>query len=105
MQSNEWELITVVIIKGNERGDGEGGGLVNLIKISFEKLENILQNSKVVKSMQGCKPATLHCRSPGCDQKWHIQSLWLGFSSCCGSRYRILQQYNQSYPLVPPRVC
>lgn len=24
--------------------------------------------------MQAYAPATLHCRSPGCDQKWHIQS-------------------------------
>lgn len=51
--------------------------------------------------MQGYKPATLHCRSPGCDQKWHIQFLWLGFSSYYSSWYRILQQYNQSYPLIP----
>lgn len=38
----------------------------------FEKLGNILQNLRTV---------VLHCRSPGCDNKWHIQSFWLGFSS------------------------
>ena len=45
----------------------------------LEKLENVLQNLRVVKSMQGYTPATLHCRSPGCEQRWHIQSFWLGF--------------------------
>lgn len=50
--------------------------------------------------MQGYTPATLHCRSPGCDQKWHIQSFWLGFSSYRDSWCRILQQYNHSYLLL-----
>lgn len=50
------------------------------LKIVFlEKLENILQNRRVVKSMQGYTLATLHFRSPGCDQKWHIQSFLAWF--------------------------
>lgn len=39
-----------------------------------EKLENILQNPRPVKSVRGYTPATLQCKSPGCDQKWHILS-------------------------------
>lgn len=77
---------TVDLMGSNEQENNQKWGEREKVLLSFslkivflEKLENILQNRRAVKSMQGYTLATLHCRSPGCDQKWHIQSFLAWF--------------------------
>lgn len=70
-----WEAMSRSLKKQDRAGSGVEKQFCHLFKnCLFFKSWKIYCKIWVVKSMQGYRPATLYCRSPGCGQERHIQS-------------------------------